>query len=165
MLVFDEDVITLLHNLSMTEKFYLWHVLRCGYVEYVLCRTCLYFKQTLLLVWWTLLHYPQITRVDIVQFKRGRNVPACTVELEWTGSGEPKPLSHQVKISGAKETGTLLSTCITILKLLVSSTFVHTCTSMCTYLNFISLLFLLSDTSPVILVIRYFSCQILQYTR
>ena len=45
----------------------------------------------------------QIARVDIVQFKRGRNVPACTVELEWTGSGEPKPLSHQVKISGAKK--------------------------------------------------------------
>ena len=44
------------------------------------------------------------------QFKRGRNVPACTVELEWTGSGEPKPLSHQVKISDiwSKETGTLL---------------------------------------------------------
>ena len=44
----------------------------------------------------------QIARVDIVQFKHGRNVPACTVELEWTGSGEPKPLSDQVKISGAK---------------------------------------------------------------
>ena len=50
-----------------------------------------------------LLHYPQIARVDIVQFKRGRNVPACTVELEWTGSGEPKRLSHQVKIFGAKK--------------------------------------------------------------
>ena len=47
-------------------------------------------------------HYPQIARVDIVQFKRGRNVPACTVELEWTGSGESKPLPHQVNISGAK---------------------------------------------------------------
>ena len=45
----------------------------------------------------------QITRVDIVQFKRGKNVPACTVELEWTGSGEPKPLSHQVRITGAKK--------------------------------------------------------------
>ena len=30
------------------------------------------------------------------------DVPACTAELEWTGSGEPKSLSHQVKISGAK---------------------------------------------------------------
>ena len=47
--------------------------------------------------------YSQIARVDIVQFKRGKNVPACTVELEWTGSGEPKPLSHQVKITGAKK--------------------------------------------------------------
>ena len=45
----------------------------------------------------------QIARVDIVEFKCGRNVPACTAELEWTGSGEPKPLSHQVKISGAKK--------------------------------------------------------------
>ena len=45
----------------------------------------------------------QIARVDIVEFKCGRNVPACTVELEWTGSGKPKPLSHQVKISGAKK--------------------------------------------------------------
>ena len=36
----------------------------------------------------------QIVRVNIVQFKFGKNVPACTVELEWTGSGEPKPLSH-----------------------------------------------------------------------
>ena len=64
------------------------------------CRTRLNVQRTLLQ---TLLHYPQIARVDIVQFKRGRNVPACTVELEWTGSGEPKPLSHQVKISGAKK--------------------------------------------------------------
>ena len=50
-----------------------------------------------------MLHYPQIARVDIIQFKCGRNVPACTVELEWTGSGEPKPLFYQVKISGAKK--------------------------------------------------------------
>ena len=57
-------------------------------------------QQTLI---YMLLHYPQIAKVDIVQFKRGRNVPACTVELEWTGSGEPKPLSHQVKISGLKK--------------------------------------------------------------
>ena len=46
--------------------------------------------------------HKQIAREDIVQFiKHGRKVPACTVELEWIGSGEPKPLSHQVKISGA----------------------------------------------------------------
>ena len=45
----------------------------------------------------------QIARVDIVQFKCGRSVPACTVQLEWTESGEPKPLSHQVNISGAKK--------------------------------------------------------------
>ena len=45
----------------------------------------------------------QIAKVDIQQFKSGRTVPACTIELEWTGSGEPKRLSHKVNIIGAKK--------------------------------------------------------------
>ena len=95
-----------------------------------------------------MLHYPQIARVDIVQFKRGRNVPACTVELEWTGSGEPKPLSHQVKISEAKR---LEHFYLRYYPQAVGEfylKFVHTRTCMCVFLNFHII---------AILVIRYFS--------
>ena len=45
----------------------------------------------------------QIAKVDIQQFKSGRTLPACTIELEWTGGDEPKRLSHKVKIIGAQE--------------------------------------------------------------
>ena len=99
----------------------------------------------------------QIARVDIVQFKRGRNVPACTVELEWTGSGEPKPLSHQVKIFGAKKpahfylryypqaVGELY---------LIACAYVHMHVYTCLNFHLIT-----------ILVIRCFSCQVSQYSR
>ena len=92
-----------------------------------------------------MLHYPQIARVDIVQFKRGRNVPACTVELEWTGSGEPKPLSHQVKISGAQKPAHFY---LRYYPQAVGEFYgAFTCMCMRACLNFH--LFLLSDTSPV----------------
>ena len=104
-----------------------------------------------------MLHYPQIARVDIVQFKRGRNVPACTVELEWTGSGEPKPLSHQVKISGAKKPAHFY---LRYYPQAVGEFYlcaaIHACTSMRTCLNFHLI---------IILIIRYFSCQVSQKTR
>ena len=89
-----------------------------------------------------MLHYPQIARVDIVQFKRGRNVPACTVELEWTGSGEPKPLSHQVKISGAKKPAHFYLRYYP--QAVGEFCFVHACK-----FEFLNFHLLLSDTSPV----------------
>ena len=45
----------------------------------------------------------QIAKVDIREFKRGGTFPACTIELGWIGSGEPKRLFHKVNIIGAKK--------------------------------------------------------------
>ena len=45
----------------------------------------------------------KIAKVDIEQYQCGKNVPGCTIELEWTGKGEPERLSHQVNIIGAKK--------------------------------------------------------------
>ena len=50
-----------------------------------------------------MLIFSQIAKVDIREFKRGRIFPTCTIELEWTGSGEIKRLSHKVNIIGAKK--------------------------------------------------------------
>ena len=50
-----------------------------------------------------MLIFSQIAKVDIKEFKRGRTLPVCTIELEWIGSGEPKRLSHKVNIIGAQK--------------------------------------------------------------
>ena len=98
-------------------------------------------------------HDPQIARVDIVQFKHGRNVPVCAVELEWTGSGEPKPLSHQVKIFGAKKPAHFY---LRYYPQAVGEFYLCANMHMCACLNFHLI---------TILVIRYFSCQVPQQTR
>ena len=45
----------------------------------------------------------QIDKEYIQKFQLGGNPPACTIELEWTESGEQKFLLHKVNIIGAKK--------------------------------------------------------------
>ena len=45
----------------------------------------------------------QIAKDDIKNFKSGRTLPACTIQVEWIGSGEPKQLCHKVNIIGAQK--------------------------------------------------------------
>ena len=51
----------------------------------------------------------QIKKVDIEQYQCGKNVPGCTIELEWRGSGEPQQLSYRVNLIGAKKPANLKS--------------------------------------------------------
>ena len=45
----------------------------------------------------------RLPKVDVLQFERSKNVPACSIELEWIGSSEPKPLFYQVNVTGTKK--------------------------------------------------------------
>ena len=43
-----------------------------------------------------------ITKDDVQNYQPGGPLPACSIALEWVGSGEPKPLFYRVQIKGAK---------------------------------------------------------------
>lgn len=38
-----------------------------------------------------------------MQFEQGKELPSCTVTLEWGGDGDMQPLIHKVTIEGAKK--------------------------------------------------------------
>ena len=76
--------------------------------------------------------------------------------LSWSGQEMVNQSHSLIKWRYLEQRNRHTSTCATILKLSVSSTFIHTCTCMCVSLNFHLI---------AILVIRYFSCQVSQQTR
>ena len=43
----------------------------------------------------------QITRAEADQFQPELEIPHCSLDLQWTGQGEVKPLLHKVTLKGA----------------------------------------------------------------
>ena len=91
---FQADAITL--NLP-NENVEGWKIIPLEHPEVTL-HLCIFLHE------FVIIKISQISKVNVKQFQLGRNIPACHIELEWKGGGEPKELSPQtIYIIGAKE--------------------------------------------------------------